>query len=115
MTKLTILPPNISRRIQLSRNRKPIDKTLKAKIALEAVKNEKTIAQIASEYEVQPNQVSIWKKQLLENMTGLFEDKRSKKFREEDYQKREDEHHRQLGKAQCEIEWLKKKCKQLGL
>lgn len=90
--------------------RKTIDKKLKARVAFEAIKGEKTIAQIASQYEIQPNQVSLWKKQLTESAPDIFEDKRSKKFREDDFQKREDELHRQLGKSQCEVEWLKKKC-----
>ncbi len=48
--------------------RKKYDATLKAKIALEAVKGEKTIAEISSEYGVHSTQIAHWKKQLLEEL-----------------------------------------------
>ena len=48
------------------RNRKQYDNGFKARVALEAIKNERTIAQIASEYSVHPNQVTQWKKRVLE-------------------------------------------------
>ena len=60
------------------------------------------------EYEIQPNQVSTWKRQLLDALPDVFEDKRHKVSREKDFEKREDELHRQLGKVQSEHEWLKK-------
>jgi len=44
----------------VSQTRKNIDKKLKARVALDAIRGEKTIAMIVSEYEVQPNQVSLW-------------------------------------------------------
>lgn len=44
----------------------------KAQIALEAIRGEKTIAQIAAHHEVHPNQVTSWKSQALENLAGLF-------------------------------------------
>jgi len=99
----------------MSQRRNRIDQNIKARVALAAVRNEKTLAEIASEYEVQPSQISTWKKQLIESLPDVFADRRSKESRDSDYEKREAELHRQLGKAQCEIEWLKKKSKQLGL
>lgn len=44
----------------------------KARVALEAIRGEKTVAQIAAHHEVQPNQVTMWKTQLLENAAGIF-------------------------------------------
>ena len=44
----------------------------KSRVALEAIKGEKTIAQIASHHEVHPNQVTTWRTQVLENLTGIF-------------------------------------------
>ena len=46
--------------------RKKYSKELKARIALDAIKGQKTIAELASEYGVHANQISIWKKQLLD-------------------------------------------------
>lgn len=54
--------------------------TQKLKVALEAVKGTKTINEIAQEHGVHPNQVSQWKKELLENAGGLFECKRGSKW-----------------------------------
>ena len=52
--------------------RKQYDSQFKATVALEAVKNQKTIAQIASEYGIHPNQVGKWKKQLLQVLPQVF-------------------------------------------
>ena len=52
--------------------KKTIEAGLKAKIALEAVKGEKTLAQISSDYGVHPNLVSKWKQELLRGATEIF-------------------------------------------
>ncbi len=87
--------------------RKKYDATLKAKIALEAVKGEKTIAEISSEYGVHSTQIAHWKKQLLEGLPSIFSDNVSKTKKEgEDL---EAELYRQIGQLKVELEWLKKK------
>ena len=53
------------------RNHSP---AFKARVALEAIRGEKTVAQIAAHHEVHPNQVTSWKAQLLENAAGIFGD-----------------------------------------
>jgi transposase-like protein len=78
----------------------------KAKEALETVKGEKTVAQIASEFGVHPNQVRKWKDQLLSMLPELFSDRRKK--REEDRDELEAELFRQIGQLRVENEWLKK-------
>jgi len=62
--------------------RQQYEAAFKAKVALEAVKGEKTVAQIASEFGGHPNQVRMWKDQLLRMLRELFSDRR--KNREED-------------------------------
>jgi transposase-like protein len=61
--------------------RKSFTNEFKAKVALEAIREQKTIAQLASEYDVHPNQISLWKKQLLEGAAELFERPNKKAMR----------------------------------
>jgi transposase-like protein len=56
----------------LKQSRKKYSPSFKAKVALEALKGEHTIAELASQYEVHPNQIHQWKKALTENAVGIF-------------------------------------------
>ncbi len=79
----------------------------KFQVALEAAKETKTINQIASEYEIHPNQVSQWKKQLLEEGISVFSSTTARQQREQEA--RETELYEQIGRLKMELEWLKKK------
>jgi transposase-like protein len=87
--------------------RKQYDSQFKATVALEAAKNQKTIAQIASDYGVHPNQVGQWKKQLLQLLPEVFSNRQtsSEKAKEQLI----DELYRQIGQLKVELDWLKKK------
>ena len=89
-------------------------KAFKAKVAIEAIKGEKTINEIASIYEVHPNQVRQWKKLALEKLPGAMADGRTKQARDS---KPIDEEklHQKIGQQAVEIDFLKKKLRQLGL
>ncbi len=89
-------------------------KAFKAKVAIEAIKGEKTINEIASIYEVHPNQVRQWKKLALEKLPGAMADGRTKQVRDS---KPIDEEklHQKIGQQAVEIDFLKKKLRQLGL
>jgi len=88
------------------------DAAFKARVALEAVKGEKTIAEIASEYGVHPNQIGQWKKRVLEELPSIFSDRRRKDEKEDAAEA--DELYRQIGQLKVELDWLKKKSQQLG-
>ena len=90
----------------------------KAKIVLEAIKNERTIAEIASEYETHPKNIRNWRREFMENMDIVFEQdqhlrQHKKKLREQ--QDMIDELHRQNGKMNTQLEWAKKKVEELEL
>ena len=91
----------------MGQSRRSHSASFKAKIALEAIKQEKTIAQLASEFGVHPNQIGVWKKQLLKNLPEIFSKKRKKKS--EEAEKLQSELYRQIGQLKVELDWLKKK------
>jgi len=91
----------------MSGKRKNYSAELKAKIALEAIKGYSNINEIAKEYKVHPNQISNWKKQLLENLPGIFDNPRGPKT--DGNSELTEQLYRQIGKQQVELEWLKKK------
>jgi transposase len=87
--------------------RKNHNGAFKAKVALEAVKGEKTLAQLSSEFAVHANQIGQWRKQLLNELPSLFANRRTKYDKEQ-----EDlisELYRQIGQLKVELDWLKKK------
>ena len=94
--------------------RRKFGKTLKAKVAIEAIKGVKTVNEIASIYEVHPNQVSLWKKQALEKLPEALADGRSKQSRDKKPVE-EEKLHQKIGQQAVEIDFLKKKLRQLGL
>jgi transposase-like protein len=89
-------------------------KDFKAKVAIEAIKGEKTINEIASIYEVHPNQVSQWKKLALEKLPEAMADGRSKQVRQAQPVD-EERLHQKIGQQAIEIDFLKKKLRRLGL
>ena len=54
------------------KTRRRLDAGLKAKVALEALRNEATIAELAAKHQLHPNQIYAWKKQLVDGAAGVF-------------------------------------------
>jgi len=79
----------------------------KARVAREAVKERKTLAEPAAEYDVHPHQISQWKRQLLDTLPDVFS-KRTAKERERE-ERLKDRLYRQIGQLQVEFDWLKQK------
>jgi len=94
----------------VTKKRKKYSQQFKFKVALEAVKELKTINEIASAYEVHPTKVKSWKKQLLAEGPTVFGQDMAQQLREQEA--RETELYEQIGRLKMELEWLKKKAAQ---
>lgn len=99
----------------MSNKRKQYSSQFKAKVALEALRGEKTISELASQYEVHPTMINNWKRQLLEEASSLFEKGSSPKPVEESQQAQIDELYRQIGQLKVERDFLANRSAQLGL
>ena len=79
----------------------------KARVALEAIKGDKTIAQLSSIYGVHANQIGKWKRQTIESLPELLSN--GKRKAEKDGEALQDELYKQIGQLKVELDWLKKK------
>jgi transposase len=91
--------------------RKSHDSAFKAKAALEAIKGEKTLTQLSSEFGVHPNQIGQWRKEVLKALPDLFSNRRQKEDKEQE--NLISELYRQIGQLKVEMDWLKKKSQML--
>ena len=91
--------------------RKSYSAAFKAKVALEAVKGDRTLAELASRYEVHANQIGQWRKALLAGLPEVFSDKRRRQEQSDDVEKAR--LYEEIGRLKVELDWLKKKSEQL--
>ena len=94
----------------MARKRRVLSSQFKAKVAMAAAKEDKTLSELAGKFGVHGNQVSAWKKTLVERAPELFEDGRAKS----EAGPSADELFAQIGRLQVELEWLKKKGESAG-
>jgi transposase len=90
--------------------RRKFTAAFKAKVALEAVKNQQTLAELSKKFEVNPVVISKWKTEFIENMSAVFEKKNAEEKDTVDTQ----ELYAQIGQLKVENEFLKKSFKKLG-
>lgn len=98
----------------MSNKRKQYSPQFKAKVALEAVRGEKTISELASQYEVHPTMINNWKRQLLDEASNLFEKGNEASQTNEAQQSQIDELYRQIGKLKVERDFLASRSAKLG-
>ena len=96
----------------MKQKRRRYSGALKAKVGLEALMGVKTTSQIAREHQVHPLLVTQWKRTLLDRMPELFE--RGPQPPDES-EKTIAQLHQKIGQLTVDLDWLKKKCRQLGL
>jgi len=92
--------------------RKKHSKELKARIALDAIKGQKTISELSSEYGIHSNQISRWKKQLLDAAPDIFTHGKDNEAEKKEVE--QDRLYKKVGQLQIEVDWLKKKTGYLG-
>jgi putative transposase len=89
------------------RQRRQFSAEFKARVAREALKEQKTVAELAAEHGVHPTQIAEWKKQLVDALPDVFS--RSNAQDREREERLKDRLYRQIGQLQVELDWLKKK------
>ena len=91
----------------MGKTRRSFDGKFKARVAIEALKNQRTVSEIASEYGVHPNQVRDWKKQLLSKCPELFADSRKSGGIADE--KLAGRLYEEIGRLKVELDWLQRK------
>jgi len=89
------------------KKRRKFTPEFKAKVALEALKERSTLAELAQKYDLLPVQISKWKRELKDNISTVFENPKTN-----DLKKQEDDENRlyaEIGRLKMELDWLKKK------
>lgn len=91
----------------MKNKKKQYTNQLKAKVVLEALKGDKTVAELASIYEVHPSQISKWKSHAERALPEVFSNNKEKDAKE--VEQNQDQLYQQIGKQKVELDWLKKK------
>jgi putative transposase len=91
----------------MPKQRKQYSAELKAKVAIEAIKGQSTVNEIASSYGLHPNLVCLWKKQVLDQLPEVFSNGRARAHQDDEQLKAR--LYQQIGQLKVELDWLKKK------
>lgn len=95
----------------MSRKRRTFSAALKSKIALEALREQQTMSDLAQKYQVHPSQITLWKKQAIEGLSEVFGSSRPQQ--ESEMEEKIALLYQQIGQLQFELDWLKKKSAKL--
>ena len=96
----------------MTKKRRRFSAEFKFQVALEAAKGLKTLNELSSQYGVHPNQISGWKRELLEGGATVFSSNDARRLREQE--SLQTELYEQIGRLKMELEWLKKKAARYG-
>ena len=95
------------------RKRRRFTAEFKVRVVRAALREDKTLAELASQFGVHPNQITDWKRQVLDTLPDVFQRKRKAAARSAE--EHEARLYQQIGQLQVELDWLKKKGRQLGI
>ena len=87
----------------------------KSKVALEALREQQPIHELAKRYQLHPTQVTDWKKALLGHASAVFESERSKHDQSFKQKLKEDRLYKKIGQLTVEVDFLKDSCEKLGV
>lgn len=91
----------------MTTTRKQYSPKFKARVAIEAIRGEKTLSQLGTQFKVHPIQIAKWRKAALEQLPELFVDGRRSKARNGESDR--DALYEEIGRLKVELDWLKKK------
>lgn len=97
------------------RSRRVLDDAFKTKVVLEAIKETMTLNELASKYDVHPNQISQWKAHFLKNAVSVFSGPKDELKELEQLRSEKDDLHKRIGEKDMDIEFLKKNLRKLNL
>jgi putative transposase len=93
--------------MEMGKKRRRFTDTFKAQVAIEAIKGVKTLAELAAEYQVHPNQISDWKRQLLAGAPELFSSGSARRTKTEE--ELTAPLYEEIGRLKMDLKWLEKK------
>lgn len=99
----------------MSSKKKQYSPQFKAKVALEAIRGEKTVPELAGQYEIHPTMINSWKRKILEEASKVFEGESKEKKVEGEAKTQIDELYRQIGQLKVERDFLANRSAQWGL
>ena len=99
----------------MSRQRRNFNAKFKSGLVIELLKGEKDLNTLAAENNIQPNLLRNWKKEFLNNASVVFDDKREENLKEKLAEERKEkaEYAKKVGQLTMQVDWLKKKSKEI--
>ena len=92
----------------MKNSRRKLTPEFKTKVALAALKNEKSISELAKDFNIHPSQISTWKSELMNNAPSIFGSEKDKKKKRENDEKEVETLYSKIGQLQVEVDFLKK-------
>jgi transposase len=93
----------------MAKTRKRFSAEFKSKVALEAIKEIKTIAELCQEYGIHGGQIKEWKQKLLDSLPSVFDSNNKAKKSSKQAEEKQDKLYQKIGQLNVELDWLKKK------